>query len=64
MVYMPTTDWEPKVPVLTVDYNQPIARNLGLTRQDIGISLMSATDGIPIGTFYDGVKAVLSTSSA
>lgn len=57
MVYMPTTDWEPKVPVLTVDYNQPIARNLGLTRQDIGISLMSATDGIPIGTFYDGVES-------
>ena len=42
---MVTSDWEPKVPVLIVDYNQPVARNIGLSRQDIGLSLMSATDG-------------------
>lgn len=56
-VYMPTTDWEPKVPVLMVDYNQPVARNIGLSRQDVGLSIMSATDGIPTGVFYDGIES-------
>lgn len=56
-VYMPTTNWEPKVPVLMVDYNQPVARNIGLSRQDVGLSIMSATDGIPIGIFYDGIES-------
>lgn len=54
---MVTSDWEPKVPVLIVDYNQPVARNIGLSRQDIGLSLMSATDGIPTGTFYEGTES-------
>lgn len=50
-----TTNWEPQVPVLTVDYNQMNARRLGLSRQEVGMSLMSATDGIPVGSFYDGI---------
>jgi multidrug efflux pump subunit AcrB len=57
VLYMPTTDWEAKVPVLTVDYNQPVARGLGLSRQDVGLSIMSATDGIPTGVFYDGLES-------
>lgn len=57
VLYMPTTDWEAKVPVLMVDYNQPVARNIGLSRQDVGLSVMSATDGIPTGTFYDGIES-------
>ncbi|MDH6342707.1 multidrug efflux pump subunit AcrB [Parabacteroides sp. PFB2-12] len=56
-LYMVTTDWEPKVPTLMVDYNQPIARNIGLSRQDVGLSLMTATDGIPTGTFYEGIES-------
>ncbi|MDR2010867.1 MAG: efflux RND transporter permease subunit [Bacteroidales bacterium] len=56
-LYMPTTDWEPKVPALMIDYNQPIARNIGLSRQDIGLSVMSATDGIPTGMFYEGLES-------
>lgn len=55
-VYMPTSDWEPKIPMLMVDYYQPIARSIGLTRQDVALSLMSATDGIPTGVFYDGTE--------
>lgn len=54
---MVTSDWEPKTPVLMVDYNQSIARNIGLSRQDVGLSLMSATDGIPTGTFYEGIDS-------
>ncbi len=57
VLYMSTTDWEPKVPVLMVDYNQPVARSIGLSRQDVGLSIMSATDGIPTGVFYDGIES-------
>lgn len=47
-------DWEPKTPVVVVNYNQPAARSLGLSRSDIAISLLAATEGIPTGVFYDG----------
>ena len=50
-----TTDWTPDVPVLTVEYDQPAARALGLSRNDVSISLLTATEGIPIGTFYEGI---------
>ncbi len=52
---LPTTDWEPKVPVLMVEYSQPDARRVGLSRSDIGLSMRSYTGGVPIGTFYDGI---------
>ena len=48
------SNWEAKTPVLTVDYDQPIARNVGISRQDVGLSLLSATGGIPASNFYDG----------
>jgi len=55
-VYMPTTDWEPKTPVITVDYHQPVARAIGLSRRDVGASLLAATSGIPAETFYEGIE--------
>lgn len=54
MVDLVTTDWEPKVPRLTVEYNQQVARALGLNRSEVGMSLLSATGGIPVGRFYEG----------
>ena len=56
-VFMATTDWEPRVPVLNVDYHQPSARTSGLSRSDVGTSILTYTGGIPIGTFYDGTNA-------
>jgi multidrug efflux pump subunit AcrB len=47
-------DWGEKAPVLTINYNQTLARSAGVSRSDIGLSLLSATDGIPIGSFYNG----------
>ena len=38
-----TTDWEPSIPVLEVDYNQSEARRAGLSRQDLAVSLLTAT---------------------
>lgn len=50
-------NWEPMSPTLLVNYNQPTARRSGLARSDIGTSLLSVTDGIPVGTYYEGVHA-------
>ncbi|MDH8702673.1 multidrug efflux pump subunit AcrB [Dysgonomonadaceae bacterium PH5-43] len=52
-IFLTKSDWEPKTPTFMVDYNQSIARNVGLSRQDVGLSLLSATNGIPASVFYD-----------
>lgn len=51
-----TSDWMPRYPTLHVAYNQPSARDNGMTRSDVGLSLMSATDGLPVGVFYNGTE--------
>ncbi len=35
-----TTDWELQVPVLTIEYDQPTARAIGLSRNDVSLSLL------------------------
>lgn len=50
-----TTDWEPKVPCLNVHYNQMNARRLNLSRTAVGTSLLAETDGIPVGSFFEGI---------
>lgn len=50
-----TKDWEEKIPVLTVDYNQSAARSLGLSRSNVSMSLLAAAGGIPVGYFYEGI---------
>lgn len=50
-----TSDWEPEMPVLKVDYDQAAARMTGLSRSDVSMSLLSAAGGIPVGTFYEGL---------
>lgn len=56
MVYLPTTDWEPRCPKLTIDYNQSAARNSGLSRSEVGTSVLAYTGGIPIATFFEGIN--------
>lgn len=56
-VYLPTSDWEPQVPVLSVNYDQPAARTTGLSRSDVATSILAYTSGIPIATFYDGIHS-------
>lgn len=53
-----TRDWEPEMPVMLVDYYQPIARQAGLSRADVGLSLLSATEGLPVGSYYEGTTAM------
>ena len=54
-VYLPTSDWEPQIPVLSISYDQPSARTTGLSRADVATSVLAYTSGIPIATFYDGI---------
>lgn len=54
-VRLVTTNWEPKVLTLDVDYDQQTARTIGLNRSDLSLSLMTAGGGIPIGSFYEGI---------
>lgn len=56
-VMLVTNDWEPMTPTLMVNYYQPIARAIGLSRSDVGLSMLSATDGMPLGSYYEGVHA-------
>ncbi len=51
-------DWYPKTKNIIVDYNQPLARQSGLSRMDVSNSLLAATDGIPIGSFYENDEQV------
>lgn len=53
-IHLTQNNWEAQTPVLMVNYNQPIARNVGLSRQDVALSLLSATGGIPASAYYDG----------
>ncbi|MDR0766707.1 MAG: efflux RND transporter permease subunit, partial [Odoribacteraceae bacterium] len=50
-------DREPKTPVLLARYNQPAARAAGVSRQDVALSLLAVTGGIPAGTFHEGTRA-------
>lgn len=52
-----TSDWDPKVPVLTVHYNQSNARRMNLSRKAVGTSLLTSTGGLPVGSFYNGIHA-------
>ncbi len=54
-VRLVTTDWDPATPVIDIDYNQQTARKAGLSREDISTSILTATGGIPVGTFYEGI---------
>lgn len=55
-VCLVTTDWEPAMPLLEIDYEQSAARRSGLSRQEISTSVLTAIGGIPVGVFYEGIR--------
>ena len=55
LTYLTNTDWHPQIPVLSIEYDQPAARALGLSRSDVSTSVLAATGGIPVGSFYEGI---------
>lgn len=56
-VCLVTSDWDAKRPMLEVDYNPMLAGHAGVKREDISMSLLAATEGIPVGRFYEGKEA-------
>lgn len=49
-------EWEPDVPAFVIGYNQASARMSGMSRTEVGTSILASTEGLPVGTFYDGTK--------
>ncbi|MDE6450766.1 MAG: efflux RND transporter permease subunit, partial [Odoribacter sp.] len=49
-----TNNWGPETPVMDVRYQQAIARDVNLSREDVGLALLAATDGLPVGSYYEG----------
>ncbi|MDO4949273.1 MAG: efflux RND transporter permease subunit [Bacteroidales bacterium] len=49
------TNWAPKTPLLNIGFDQQAAHRSELNRQNVALSVLSATGGIPVGTFYDGI---------
>lgn len=53
-----TNNWGPHTPVLNVEYHQQIARIANLSRQDVSLALLAATEGLPVGSYYEGEHAL------
>ncbi len=53
-----TNNWGPETPVMDVKYQQAIARDVNLSREDVGLALLAATDGLPVGAYYEGEHAL------
>ncbi len=53
-----TTDWRNKVKYVVPSYSVERAQKLGLTRNDMGSSILVATNGLPVGAFYEGDKQI------
>lgn len=49
-----TNNWGPETPAMNVLYQQAIARDVNLSREDVGLALLAATDGLPVGSYYEG----------
>lgn len=53
-VILVTDNWGTETPALNVAYRQQLARDVNLSREDVGLALLAATDGMPIGAYYEG----------
>ncbi len=56
--YTICSDWEPTGKALFTQYDQSAARRTSTTRSDVSNALLAATDGLPLGTFYEGETPV------
>lgn len=52
-VMLVTNNWGEETPAFSVTYDQPNARRASLSREDVSLALLSSTDGLPIGVYYD-----------
>ena len=53
-IILVTDNWGTETPALNVRYQQQLARDVNLSREDVGLALLAATEGMPIGSYYEG----------
>lgn len=53
-----TNNWGPLTPALDVRYYQQIARAANISREDVSLALLAATEGLPVGSYYEGEHAL------
>lgn len=53
-VMLVTDNWGPETPAMRVDYRQQTAREVNLSRENVGSAVLAATDGLPVGFYYEG----------
>ncbi|WP_372950578.1 efflux RND transporter permease subunit [Mariniphaga sp.] len=51
-------DWEPMGQALTAKYAQQSARRAGASRSDVSNAILAATEGLPIGEYFEGQTRV------
>ena len=49
-------DWRQPVPLIRPNFNERVARQLGITRENVTSALMAAYQGYPVGTYRDGTR--------
>ena len=49
-------DWRNPVKVITPLFNEQVGRQLGVNRQDLGGALRGSFEGLPVGTYRDGIR--------
>lgn len=52
--YTVNDNWDARKKSMAVHYDQEAGARTGITRSDVSNALLAATDGLPIGTLYDG----------
>ncbi len=52
--YTVSDDWEPLGQAMVAKYNQASARRSGHTRSDVSNAILAATDGLPVGEYFEG----------
>lgn len=56
--YTIENDWEPIGQALVASYVQQAASRAGTSRSDVSNAILAATDGLPIGEYYEGQTRV------
>ncbi|NRB41861.1 MAG: efflux RND transporter permease subunit [Pseudomonadales bacterium] len=49
-------DWRHPVKKIRPVFNERVARQLGITRQELASALQSASDGVTVGVYRDGIR--------
>ncbi|MGF7138651.1 efflux RND transporter permease subunit [Roseimarinus sediminis] len=55
--YTISDNWEPMAKSMVAKYDQTLARRTGTSRSDVSNALLAASEGLPVGKYYEGETA-------